>query len=133
MPLDSGVAGILELLNSRGLPPLSEGTPEQGREMFEALTVGTRRPETTPEVGSVEDVTDGPVPIRVYRPEGEPGETAIAYFHGGGWVIGSIETHDLLARALCRATGAIVASADYRLAPEHAWPASVEDAIAVTE
>jgi acetyl esterase len=133
MPLDAGVAGLLELLNSRGLPPLSEGTPEQGRAMFEALTVGTRRPEITPRVGSVEDVADGPVPIRIYRPEGAPRPAAIAYFHGGGFVIGSIETHDLQARALCRATGSIVASADYRLAPEHPWPAAIDDAIAVTE
>jgi acetyl esterase len=133
MPLEPGVAALMNLLNSRGAPPLSEGTPEQGRKMFEALTVGTRRPETTPQVGSVEDRTDGPVPIRLYRPEGEAGPTAIAYFHGGGFVIGSIETHDLQARALCRATGSIVASAEYRLAPEHPWPAGVEDAIAVTE
>jgi acetyl esterase len=133
MPLDPGVAGLLDLLNSRGLPPLREGTPEQGRAMFEAITVGTRRPEITPQVGSVEDLTDGPVPIRLYRPEGEPGPAAIAYFHGGGFVIGSIETHDLQARALCRATGAVVASAEYRLAPEDPWPAGVEDAIAVTE
>src|SRR5438105_1369189 len=105
MALDTGIAGILELLESRDLPPLSEGTPEEGRAMFEALTVGVRRPEITPEVGSVEDVSDGPVPIRLYHPEGEAGPTAIAYFHGGGWVIGSIETHDVQARALCRATG----------------------------
>jgi acetyl esterase len=133
MPLDSGVAGILDLLKSRAAPPISEGTPERARAMFEAMTVGTRRPEITPEVDSVEDVSDGPVPIRLYRPQDEPGPTAIAYFHGGGFVIGSIETHDLQARALCRATGAIVASAEYRLAPEHPWPAGVEDAIAVTK
>ena len=132
MPLDTGVAGILDLINSRGVPSLSAGTPEQARQMFDALTIGTRRPEFTPPVGSVEDLTDGPVPIRLYRPEGEPGSTGIAYFHGGGFVIGSIETHDLQARALCRATGMVVASADYRLAPEDPWPAGAEDAIAVT-
>ena len=85
--------------------------------------MGTRTPEITPPVGSVEDVTDAPVPVRIYRPEGGPGPTAIVYFHGGGFVIGSIETHDLQARALCRATSALVVSADYRLAPEHPWPA----------
>jgi acetyl esterase len=133
MPLDSGVATLLELLRSRNYPPLSEGTPEQGRRLFEALTVETRRPETTPPVGSVEDLDDAPVPVRVYRPQGEPRPTAIAYFHGGGFVIGSIETHDIQARVLCRATGATVVSADYRLAPEHPFPAAVEDSIDVTE
>jgi len=131
MPLDTGVAGILDLIESRGDPSPSDGTPEQARQMFDALTIGRRRPEFTPPVGSVEDLTDGPVPIRLYRPEGEPGSTGIAYFHGGGFVIGSIETHDLQARALCRATGMVVASADYRLAPEDPWPAAAEDAIAV--
>src|SRR4051794_18693632 len=133
MALDAGVAGILNLLNSRGGPSLSDGTPEQARQMFDALTIGTRRPEFTPRVGSVEDLTDGPVPIRLYRPEEDAGQTAIAYFHGGGFVIGSIETHDLQARALCRATGMVVASADYRLAPEDPWPAAAEDSVAVTE
>ena len=132
MPVDTDVAHLLQLLDQR-VGTLADGTVEEARRAFDRLTIGTRRPEITPVVGSVEDVADGPVPLRVYRPEGEPGRTAIVYFHGGGFVIGSIETHDLQARALCRATGSVVASADYRLAPEHPWPAGVEDCVAVTE
>jgi acetyl esterase len=133
MPLDPDVANLLEILGRIGVRSLSEGTVEQARAGFDRLTVGTRRPETTPRVGSVEDVADGPVPLRVYRPEGEPKPTAISYFHGGGFTIGSIETHELQARELCRTTGAVVVSADYRLAPEDPWPAAVDDCLAATE
>jgi acetyl esterase len=133
MPVDTDVANLLRLLESRGGTPLAEGTVEQARQQFDSLTIGTRRPEYTPQVGSVEDIADAPVPVRIYRPEGDAASTAVIYFHGGGFVIGSVETHDLQARALCRATKAVVASADYRLAPEHPWPEAVDDCVAVTE
>ena len=133
MPLDPDVANLLDLLHRIGVRSLADGTVEEARAGFDRMTVGTRRPETTPAVGSVEDVADGPVPLRIYRPEDEAAETAIAFFHGGGFVIGSIETHEIQARNLCRETGAVVISADYRLAPEHPFPAPVEDAIAATE
>jgi acetyl esterase len=73
------------------------------------------------------------VPIREYRPAGaQPADTlpALVYFHGGGWVIGNIETHDVLCRQLCQASGCAVFSVDYRLAPEHVFPAAYEDALA---
>jgi acetyl esterase len=76
--------------------------------------------------------TGGDVPVRVYRPAG--GGTApgvVAYFHGGGWCLGTIDSFDTLCRALANASGAIVASVGYRLAPEHPFPAAVEDAEAV--
>ena len=133
MPLDPDLANLLAMLERIGVRSLGEGTAEEARTAFDRMTIGTRRPETTPAVGSVEDVSDGPVPLRVYRPEGNPVPTAIVFFHGGGFTIGSIETHDVQVRSLCRATGAVVVSVDYRLAPEHPWPAAVEDCLAATE
>lgn len=112
-----------------------ESTPAQAREAFRALTVGMRAPESVVEVASVTDTTvagdAGPLPARVYRPGGSD-QATIAFFHGGGFVIGDIETHDNDCRALARATGAVVVSVDYRLAPEHVFPAAALDAIAAT-
>jgi acetyl esterase len=73
---------------------------------------------------------DREIPIRVYEPgTGDP-RPAFVYFHGGGWVVGNLETHDELCRVLCRETGAVVVSVDYRLAPEHPFPAPIEDCYA---
>jgi acetyl esterase len=133
MPLDPDVAKLLAILDRVGVRSLADGTVEEAREMFERLTVGSRTPETTPAVGSVEDTEVDGIPLRIYRPEGEPAPTAIAFFHGGGFVIGSIETHDVQARDLCRRTRAVVVSVGYRLAPEDPWPAAVGDCLAATE
>jgi acetyl esterase len=81
------------------------------------------------EVGSVEDVSDGPVPIRIYRPEGDPIATLV-FFHGGGFVIGDLDSYDAQCRLLCSRVGLTVASVDYGLAPEHPFPAGLEDALA---
>jgi acetyl esterase len=70
------------------------------------------------------------VPVRAYRPREARG--TIAYFHGGGWVLGTLESVDAVCRALADAAGAVVVSADYRLAPEHRYPAALQDALAVT-
>ena len=76
---------------------------------------------------------EGEVPIRIYEPDGTESRPAVVYFHGGGWVVGSIDSHDPLCRALANAAGVVVVSVDYRLAPEHAFPAAAEDAYAATE
>src|ERR1700691_2510492 len=81
-----------------------------------------------------EDVEDRTVPgpggdirIRIYRPEGAESAPLVTFFHGGGWVIGDIDTHDGSCRILSRRTGAVVVSVDYRLAPEHPFPAALDD------
>jgi acetyl esterase len=99
------------------------------------MTVGMRQPSQVIPVGTTEDLTipgpAGPMRARVYRPEAE-GEQAptLVFIHGGGFVIGDIDTHDNQARALCRGADAVVLSVDYRLAPEDPWPAGVEDGLA---
>jgi acetyl esterase len=88
------------------------------------------------DVASVEDRLipgpRGPVPVRIYRPDAEPGRPVALFFHGSGFVICSVETHDGLARQLCRRSGMIVVSVDYALAPENPFPAGPDDSLAAT-
>jgi len=135
MALKPQLVALLEQAKALGLPPIVELTPVQAREQME-MTVKARDLPEVP-VGSVEDRTiPGPaadIPVRLYRPAGAAGPLgALVYFHGGGHVIGSLDTHDAVARALCRDAGILVCSVDYRMGPEHPFPAAVEDAFAAT-
>ena len=86
------------------------------------------------EMHAVEDLDAEGVPLRVYRPvETDEPSMALVYFHGGGWVVGSIETHDGPARAIAKRAGIVVVSVDYRLAPEHPFPAALDDAWTATQ
>ena len=113
-----------------------EQTPDEARTAFRKLAVGMRRPEDVIEVSSVTDAVVpgavGELAARVYRPAGEGPFPTVVFFHGGGFVVGDLDTHDNMARAICRSAEAVVVSVDYRLAPEHPFPAAVEDAVAST-
>src|SRR5262249_58080230 len=74
----------------------------------------------------------GPIPTRLYRPEGSGPLPLLVYFHGGGWVLGGLASHDALCRSLANASGCAVLAIDYRLAPEHVFPAAVDDCFAAT-
>jgi acetyl esterase len=133
MPLDPQSRFLLDQLAARGGPALHELDVPAARQAFEAL----RLPVPGEPVAAVEALRlpgpDGEVPARLYVPEGAPAASAaLVYFHGGGWVIGSPDTHENLCRALANRSGARVVSVDYRLAPEHRWPAAAEDCYAVT-
>ncbi|HVW80135.1 MAG TPA: alpha/beta hydrolase [Mycobacteriales bacterium] len=136
MPLDPDLANILNFLAASGAPPLASGTPQQARDGFTAATTGVRDPATLAQVGSVEDITipgpAGAMAARIYRPDASGPVPTMAFFHGGGFVIGSIETHDDQARLICRDGEMVVVSVDYRLAPEHPFPAGFEDCLAAT-
>jgi acetyl esterase len=113
-------------------PPPQDVPIEQARAAHtaEAVQLGGRGPELA-EVRDVEiPGPGGPIKIRAYRPavDGTPG--VIAYFHGGGWALGSLDGFDAVCRALAEAAGALVAAVDYRLAPEHPFPAGLDDALA---
>ena len=135
--LDPQAKAVLEALASSGRPAYHQLDPKDARQLF--LETRPLSTPTPPEVGSVRDATaEGPagqIPLRVYRPAGLPTSTplpAYVYFHGGGWVIGDLETHDVLCRQITAASGASVIAVDYRLAPEHKFPAAVDDAWAAT-
>jgi acetyl esterase len=83
-------------------------------------------------VASVGDVEVAGVPVRLYAPSPDGGLPMVVYAHGGGWVVGSLHTHDGICRALANRTGCRIAAVDYRLAPEHRFPAAVDDTWAVT-
>jgi acetyl esterase len=85
------------------------------------------------EVASTADLDAGGVPARVYRPRGAAPSGALVYFHGGGWVVGDLETHDPLCRTLAARSGCVVVAVDYRRAPEHRFPAALDDAWAATQ
>lgn len=133
MPLDPQVQAFLEQMQAMNLPPLNAMTVEDARAAASAMSEMHGVPDP---VASVDNLAvtgpAGEIPVRVYTPEQSGPFPILVYFHGGGWVIGDLETHDPLCRTLCNACGCIVASVDYRLAPEHKFPAAAEDAYAAT-
>jgi acetyl esterase len=136
VPLDPDVARVLQLMASSGAPPLSHGTPETARAGFRFMTVDLRDPKHLAEVGSVEDRTvpggDGERPARVYRPATPGPHPLVVFLHGGGFVIGDLDTHEDHARLVCSEVDAVVLSVDYRLAPETPFPGGFEDCLAAT-
>jgi acetyl esterase len=133
MPLDPQVRAVLDQLAALNQPPRWTVTPAEARRQYEARVA--MQPPGEP-VANVEDRTipgpSGKIPVRVYTPAGAGPLPALVYFHGGGWVIGNIHSHDNTCRALANASGCVVVSADYRLAPEHTYPAAAEDCYAAT-
>ena len=127
MPLHPQAQSLLELMASLGDPPLEESTPEQAR----AIRASRQRPSTEV-VREVRDLDAGGVAARLYRPSDRDDLGLLVYFHGGGWVIGDLDSHDQVCRVLANGSGQAVLSVDYRLAPEHPFPAAIEDALAAT-
>jgi len=130
MPLDPGTAALLELIDSSGYPPMHEGTPETARRAFRAMTCDLVTPDTAVAVGSVEELAVADLPARLYRPEGAGPFPTLLFLHGGGFVIGDLDTHDQTCRRICRGAEVVVLAIDYRLAPESPYPAAVDDALA---
>jgi acetyl esterase len=132
--VDPGIQKVLDGMNALDGPPAQEVPVAQARAGHEQETALLSGPGE--EVGEVRDIkvagVGGPIRVRVFVPLAPTGGV-IAYFHGGGWVVGSIESFDTTCRALANASGAIVGSVGYRLAPEHPYPAGLEDCFAATE
>ena len=130
MPLDPQARAVLEQLSLDIAIDPAQLDPQTMRAGYELLS-GTQSRDP---VGAVEDRTipgpAGEIPIRIFRPAGDAAPPGLVYFHGGGWVAGSIETHDGTCRKLCNAAGCTVVSVGYRLAPEAKFPAAAEDAYA---
>lgn len=132
MPLDPQFRAILDALESAGSLPLVRGDAVQTRAHYRKLVLSRRGACFVPErVASVTDRrSPGGVPVRIYEPL-LPGDVTLIYLHGGGWVVGDVETHDPLCRRVANVTGARVVSVQYRLAPEHPFPAALDDAESV--
>jgi acetyl esterase len=132
MPLDADSAALLYRLAELGLPRYETLTPDQARSAMAAA----RRAAAIelPSVGEIRDLeipaAHGKIPARLYRPLDASGPLpGLVFFHGGGWVLGDLESHDILCRRLANAGECAVLAVDYRLAPEHRFPSAVEDAI----
>ena len=128
MPLHPEYDAMLRQLAELEGPPLVDLPVEAGREMYRAM-----QPEAADiAVGSVRDASADGVPVRIYRPSGDGPFPVTMMFHGGGWVIGDLVTADCQSREVCNGANTLVVSVDYRLAPEHRFPAAAEDCYAAT-
>ena len=130
MPLDPQVEIFLEQMAaiSKGAPPISSYTPAEYRVISERSMAASLKPEEVKQVEDVKIPVDGgEIMARIYTPEGNGPYPVFLFFHGGGWVLGSVDSYDGMARMIANASGAMVVSVDYRLAPEHRFPVATED------
>ena len=137
MHLDPQMRAVLERVAKAGLPPFCTLSAAEARRLYRESRAALG--PATPEVEAVRDlVADGPagpIPLRLYRGLGTAADAALPvllYFHGGGWTIGDLETHDSVCRALANRARCAVVAVDYRMGPEHKFPAALEDCLAAT-
>jgi acetyl esterase len=135
--LDPQARALIDLMVAKQVPPTHTMTPEAARRFYRERRAFTQ-PDAPP-VTSVRELSapgpHGPIPLRFYRPFGaDPAAVLplLVYFHGGGWTIGDLDTHDVPCRLLANGAGCAVLSVDYRMGPEHRFPAAVDDCIAAT-
>ncbi|MDU8929117.1 SDR family NAD(P)-dependent oxidoreductase [Alisedimentitalea sp. MJ-SS2] len=128
--LDPTIRAIMFSPDAANSPNMAEMTPPEARAYYRALVGKLEAPLslTCPSEDHVMQLPGRDIAYRIYRPVDDTNAPAMVFFHGGGWVIGDLDTHDNTCRALALGSGVCVISVDYRLAPEHAFPAAVEDA-----
>ena len=137
MPLDPDAQLVLEMIRIAGRPPFETLTPDEAR-----LAYVNSRKVLQPQPEAVADIRNltapGPasdIPLRVYRANGTTQDDklpALIYYHGGGWLLGDLDSHDVVCRRFANAARCCVVSVDYRMAPEHKFPAAVDDCVAAT-
>ena len=138
MSLDPDTQAVVDSMRAANRQPFETMTPAEARQAYAA---GRAVTQAAPEpVSSARDQTvpgpGGPIPVRVFRPAGaEDYEVlpALVFFHGGGWVLGGLDSHDVMCRRFSNAARCVVVSVDYRMAPEHVFPAAVDDCAAATK
>ena len=137
MLLDPQARALMDLVAARGVPPTHLMTPEDARRFYRERRFFTQ--PDPPEVSLVQELVasglHGDIPMRLIRPAGVAQEVklpVLVYYHGGGWTIGDRDTHDTLCRQLANGAGCAVVSVDYRMGPEHHFPAAVDDTLAAT-
>ena len=133
--LDPQAQALMQLMIDKGVPPVHTMTPEEARASYRSRRAFTQ--PDAPKVFKVEDkvVSDKGVnvTVRVYHPHAAQSHQTLpglVYLHGGGWTIGDLDTHDVLCRSLCLQAGIVVVSVDYRMGPEHKFPAAYDDTVA---
>lgn len=128
---------LIDLMAERGVPPTHTLSPADARALYRERRSYTQPP--APDVAEVRELRapgpGGDIPLRAYRPLGARPDAVLPvlmYYHGGGWVIGDLDTHDTLSRELANSAGCAVVAVDYRMGPEHRFPAAVDDVLAAT-
>jgi acetyl esterase/lipase len=137
--LDPDAAAVYKAFQEAGRPPYENGTPAEARELYlKGRVVSNPEP---PELADVKPLSipasHDAIPARIYTPKNlrkaNGAAPCLVFYHGGGWVIGDLDSHDVVCRKLAHEGELIVIAIDYRLAPEHKFPAAVDDAISATE
>ena len=127
---------LLDTMAALNLPAIQTLSVDQARNMFEGFADKRRESYPSPHVHEVNDTktgsSHGKIPVRIYRPTSNRAAPAIVYFHGGGHVIGSLNSYDTVARTLAKTCQVTVVSVDYRMAPEHIFPAAPNDCFTAT-
>ena len=136
--LDPSAAALAKMMKEAGRPALDTLPPPDARVQSNANRAAVQ--PDPPAMQSVEDMSvpapHGAIPVRVYKPQTLPKADlapVLIYYHGGGWVIGDLDSHDVVCKEIATKAGLVVIAVDYRLAPEHKFPAAVDDCIAATE
>jgi acetyl esterase len=132
--LDQETRALLEAMDAQGGPPLESLAVEEARQAMRAMCEALGgQPE---KVARVDEIgipgPGGLIPVRIYAPEGDGQRPGFVHFHGGGWTLGDLNTHGVTSRAIANRAGAVVVAVDYRLAPEHTFPAGFDDCFAAT-
>ena len=134
MALNREAEQLIAAVTELGLPPVEDLDAPTARSLYDNRSASVVPPDIASVVDEIIPSSAGGIRIRIFRPvDDDRPIPAIVFFHGGGWVFGTIDTHDAACRALANAAEATVISVDYRLAPEHPYPAAVDDAVAATE
>ena len=135
--LDPQARALLDLIDKNGIPQVWQQTPLEARQSYRERRFFSQEdpPADVQATALSAPGPHGPIPLRVFRPSAlDKHETVpvLVYFHGGGWVIGDLDTHDVLCRQLARESQSVVVSVDYRMGPEFEFPAAVDDCWAAT-
>lgn len=133
--LDPDARALIDLMVERGVPAMHTLSPADARRLYRERRSFTQ-PEPPP-MAEVRDLRTADAPgghaLRLYRPpQAAPVSPALVYYHGGGWTIGDLDTHDVLCRQLAQQSGCVVVAVDYRLGPEHRFPTAADDCLAAT-
>lgn len=132
--LDSDAQALLDKLVEEDAPDLTHLSPEQARALLGGLFTPDVEPEPVTEVNERKiRAYARDIRVRIYDPDPDETLPAVIYFHGGGWVVGNLDTHDGVARSLANEGNCVAVSVDYRKGPEHPFPAAVEDAYLATK
>jgi acetyl esterase len=130
MAIDPSAQAVLDMIQQPGVPPLNELPVPDARDAYAGLSALAGEPAP---VSRTQDADADGVPVKLYWPEGDGPHPVLIWIHGGGWTLGSAAASDATVRDLCNLAGCLVVNVDYRLAPEHPFPAAVEDVVTVAK